>query len=220
MIQVCVIAPTGLACDAIVTSLRGEPDIHVVGSATGYGASLPDLPDECIVLIDVGAPDPEVRSIVHRTYREHPGVRVVVFGVPDVPGIILDYLEAGAQAYVLRDESIAGLVERVRQVARDEAVLTADLAGLLVRRVAGLSRLCTDNDLDASRASALSPRELEVLHYIAGGRSNQEISLQLGIGLGTVKNHVHSILRKLGVTRREDAGLYWRLFGQDSARKP
>ena len=215
MIRVFVVAPTALACDAIATSLRGEAGIQVIGRSVGYNASLPDLPEECVVLIDVGAPDLEVRVLVHRLYRDHPDVRVVVFGVPDAAGIVLDYLEAGAQGYVPRDESIATLVERVRAVDRDEALLSPDLAGLLVRRVAGLSRLCTDNDLDATRASALSPREREVLHHIASGRSNQEISRRLGIGLGTVKNHVHSLLRKLGVTRREDAGLYWRLFVQD-----
>jgi DNA-binding NarL/FixJ family response regulator len=215
MIPVYVIAPTGLACDAIATALQGEKDIQVIGRATGYHVALPVLPEESVVLIDVGGPDPEVLKLIQRTYREHPGDRVVVFGVPEVPGIVLDYLEAGARGYVPRDASMAGLVERVRAVARDEVVMTSALAGLLARRVAGLSRLCADNDLDASRASALSPREREVLRYIARGRGNQEISRSLGIGVGTVKNHVHSILRKLGVSRREDAGLYFRLFAEE-----
>ena len=218
VIPIFVIALTGLACDAVATALRKEKDIQVVGTAIGYDAPPRELPPECIVLIDVGAPDPKVGGFIQRTIGQYPDARVVVYGVPEVPGILLDYLEAGARGYVPRDESMAGLLERVRTVARGEAIVTPQLAGLIVERLAGLSRLCSDNNIDASRTSALSPREREVLRHIARGRGNQEISSRLGIGVGTVKNHVHSILRKLGVTRREDAGLYWRLFAEERPR--
>jgi two-component system nitrate/nitrite response regulator NarL len=214
VIRVFVFAPAGLASDAIATALEGERDIEIAGRAHRYEGALPPLPEGGVALVDVGAPDPPARSLIARLHRERPDVRPIVVGVPESPGIVLDYIEAGARGYVRRDESIAGLLAQLRAVARDQTLVPPAMAGLLVQRVAGLSALCAENQVDASRAATLSAREREVAEHVARGRSNQEIAQRLEIGVGTVKNHVHSILRKLNVARREDAGLYWRLFAE------
>lgn len=149
-----------------------------------------------VVLLDVGtAGGVELFSALA---TGAPLVRVVAVGVTEDPSAILEFVEAGAAAYVAKDASLEDLVEAVEAALRGEVLCSPRIAGWLFRRVASLAgERSPEVELDA-----LTQRELEILGLIERGLSNKEIARRLRVKVATVKNHVHNILRKLGVSRR------------------
>lgn len=131
--------------------------------------------------------------------------RFVIFGVPHDQQLVLDYLEAGAAGYVPEDAGVAGLVERVRAVWEGSCLLCPEVAAEMMARIALLARAPA---VDEGRRGALTAREEQVLGLIRRGWSNAEIADELVVEVGTVKNHVHSVLKKLGVSSRHEAAAY------------
>lgn len=154
-------------------------------------------------------------ALVRRLLSSNPEVRILVLEGRDTLGP-LPYLEAGAVAYVRSDEPSERLVESVRSVLEGITVLDAVTAGQVVRRLQELSRLCVDQGVDIARCSRLTDREREVAARLARHRSNGAIAVELGVAVGTVKSHVHNILKKLDVETRSLAGVYWRIYEQEN----
>jgi DNA-binding NarL/FixJ family response regulator len=96
----------------------------------------------------------------------------------------------------------------VRAAAAGRAEVSPRLAFLLMQRVAELHGLCEERGLDPDRLRRLTSREREVLRLLGRGLSNASIGRELSIRVSTVKSHVHRILRKLDVSRREEAARY------------
>ena len=139
-----------------------------------------------------------------------PGVRLVLADIPETarrasPPITLD-----AWACLPQGTAPAELVHRLRRVAEGRATLTGDRLGQVMLQLQEMIRLAPSGPTPAAwRVQAsLTAREREVLGLMANRMSNQEIAAALHLQLGTVKNHVHSVLRKLGLQRREQAVYY------------
>jgi DNA-binding NarL/FixJ family response regulator len=86
------------------------------------------------------------------------------------------------------------------------------MAGVLIQRLAELAQLFSDVEAIIDQPHELTPREQEILELIGEGLTNQEIANRLYIELGTVKNHVHSILQKLNVDSRRKAAAFLALI--------
>lgn len=114
----------------------------------------------------------------------------------------LDAIEAGAQGYVFKDQAFTEVIKTIEAVQLNQFRCSPQIVESVFNRVTALSRMRNDHN------SKLTPRELEILESIAAGLSNKDISQQLSITLCTVKNHVHNILTKLQVHRRQDAIKY------------
>jgi two-component system, NarL family, nitrate/nitrite response regulator NarL len=125
--------------------------------------------------------------------------RVVALGMAENEAEVLNCAQLGISGYITRDASISDMLEAIEATARGEIHCSPKIAGSLFRRVAALS--------SSSRGthSALTARESQILRLLQQGMSNKMISRSLGIELPTVKNHVHSILGKLGIHRRTEA---------------
>lgn len=115
---------------------------------------------------------------------------------------LLEVIEAGAQGYVFKDQAFTEVIKTIESVQRNQFRCSSQIAESVFNRVAVLSRMRDEHN------GKLSPREMEILESIAAGLSNKDISQQLGITPYTVKNHVHNILTKLQVRRRQDAIRY------------
>ena len=109
---------------------------------------------------------------------------VVVLCIPEIPAEVIACLPSGILGFVSRDGTAAVLLDAIRAVGRNGVTHKVQGGG------------CIDE---------LTAREMEILRLMQQGVSNKTISRQLGIELSTVKNHVHSILAKLGVHRRGEA---------------
>jgi DNA-binding NarL/FixJ family response regulator len=148
-----------------------------------------------VALLDSSVPD--VRLVPKPTAE--PEVKFVALGVPETEAVAR--VEAGVSGYVSQGASFGDLELAVKRVARGQLVTSPEVAGHLLDRIQRLSA-------EASNAGAkgrLTPREREVLDLVAEGLSNKLIARRLSIQEQTVKNHVHSILLKLGVDRRAEA---------------
>ena len=119
----------------------------------------------------------------------------------DLDEYVVEALRAGASGFLLKDVRPEQLVEAVRVVAAGEALLAPTVTRrLLDRFAASLPVETPPPSLDV-----LTARELEILRLLAAGNSNQEIAAELVVSEATVKTHVSSVLRKLGVRDRVQA---------------
>jgi DNA-binding NarL/FixJ family response regulator len=128
--------------------------------------------------------------------------------VPNDPESILPYLAAGAVGYLGRDTAVAEWIPTLHLVADGQAALSPELAARLIQRIQQLTQQRQQWQHTVALATTLTPREREILLLLQTARSNAEMAAQLGVSVGTVKNHMHSILHKLALPRRADVKRY------------
>jgi DNA-binding NarL/FixJ family response regulator len=138
-----------------------------------------------------------------RTLREvAPAIRVIALTTFDDDEYVFEALRAGAVGYLLKDTPSEKLFEAIRAAHRGESFLQPSIAAKVV---AEFSRMAAPKP--APLIEPLSDREIEIVKMMAAGASNKEIGATLFITEGTVKNHITSILGKLGVRDRTQAAL-------------
>jgi DNA-binding NarL/FixJ family response regulator len=128
---------------------------------------------------------------------------VLVLTVSTTNDDVLDAIAAGASGYLLKDAAADEIVNAVRSANAGGSTLSPTIAGAVVRRV----REHSSNVEQPEALLALSDRETEILRLVAQGRDNTEIAQELYLSPSTVKNHVSSILEKLGVDSRVQAAV-------------
>jgi two-component system, NarL family, nitrate/nitrite response regulator NarL len=202
--RVAIIMEIGLFRDALARAVR-RAGLEVVES----GAPVPDAEtlkelEADVVLVDVSRRGG--LEALQRIASAAPEIRLLAVAVPDREPDVLACIEAGAAGYVLRDASLEELADAARRAVRDEPLASPHVIATLMRRVAALSAHGRTGGL-----RELTSRELEVVQLIEKGLSNKEIATQLSIAVTTVKNHVHSILEKLGVQRRGEVASIMRV---------
>lgn len=207
MIRVLLVHEIGLMCNVMAAVLEDESDIEVVGTATSVEEALEYPRDYEVLVVSTGLPAEGALALTEATLDTDPSTKVLVVGLAESEAEVLQYVEAGAAGYVLKDDSVDELLRHVRAAYQDEALVSPEIAGTLISRVAELAQL-VETEAGIQRASKLTPREREVLGLIGQGLSNAEIAERLTIQPGTVKNHVHSVLQKLNVNSRWDAAAY------------
>jgi DNA-binding NarL/FixJ family response regulator len=209
MMRVLIVDKLRLFSHTLKVVLQREADMRVVGCATTAEEALHQGPHCDVVLVNTGSEDNGAVELVRALTNRYPDVKVLVVGVTEMSDQILEYVEAGAAGYILKEDSVELLLEKVRAAQKDEAVVSPQIAAQLMTRLAELtsmrSRLWATPDTQLRRFSELTQREQEVLGLLGKGMSNQEIAERLYIEHGTVKNHVHRILKKLNASNRHEA---------------
>jgi two-component system, NarL family, nitrate/nitrite response regulator NarL len=198
-LSVVVVAETRLYRDGLAQMLERDPRLQIVATAgdaeTGVTAISRHCPDA--VLLDIGLAGSG--AIVLKAITDAaPDQRVVAFGVADTEDAVIACAEAGASGFVPADAGLDDLARLLQGVMRDEVMCSPRLTGTLLRRVGALAR----ERSAAEPEVRLTSRETQIVSLIEQGLSNKEIAERLHIGLPTVKNHVHHLLEKLGVSRR------------------
>jgi DNA-binding NarL/FixJ family response regulator len=223
MIRVLIVHETFLVSNALANVLQEEPDMQVVGLAATYEEALDQLNESIVdmVLVNANRPSQQLLSFIQSICRNYTDTKIVIMSVAETSEFILQCFQAGATGYSLQTDSLTELMRKVRAAYSGKPVLSPQIAGALVSRIAELSQIVGRPDADQGELMLLSadltPREREVLSYLERGSSNQEIADALTIEVGTVKNHVHNILKKLNVDNRKRAGLLARQVMTDES---
>jgi DNA-binding NarL/FixJ family response regulator len=187
--------------------LDARDDMEVVGEA-GDGEEAVALveshgPD--VVLMDVRMPGMDGIEATRRIVASGSAARVVVLTTYDVDEYVFAALRAGASGFMLKDVRPPDLVEAIRVVARGDALLAPSVTRRLLDRFADV---VPDTTAAPADLEELTEREVEVLRFVALALSNAEIAKRLHLTEATVKTHVSSLLRKLGLRDRVQAVVF------------
>ena len=190
---------------AALAALLQQHGFEVAGEASDGGEAIeratelqPDL-----ILLDLSMPGLDGLTALPRLREAAPDCEVVVLTASGTEDNLLAAIRGGAAGYLLKSEPPARIVEFLRGVAQGEAALSGAVARRLLEQVrAGGGR---SSGVPDSIAAALSARELEVLLLLDEHLGTDEIAKRLFISEHTVRSHVKSLLRKLGVSSRREA---------------
>lgn len=213
-IKVLVASETQLVSNMLVSLLDDDPDIEVVSTASEVEEVLNAKGRFDMLLVSAGLPNNGAMELVKALSASEEDKKIIVLGMTESKTQILRFIEAGADGYVLKEHSVEELIERIHVTAEDKAIVSPRVAEAIMDRLATLSDLFSEVEEVIQDPIDLTPREMEVLEHIGEGLTNREIANELHIELGTVKNHVHSILQKLDVDNREEAAAYLALINE------
>jgi DNA-binding NarL/FixJ family response regulator len=209
-IKLLLVNETRLIGNVIVVALEDEPDITVVASVTSMDEALQVLQEKevDIALVSTRLPDQGALKLTRAIVELAPSTKVLALGLTEEKERVLRYVEAGATGYILKDDSLEDLIETVRDAREGKVFLSPQIAAAMMERLSTLAHMFSDMENNVTDRTSLTARELEVLELIGKGFTNQQIAENLVIEIGTVKNHVHSILEKLNVRTRDEAAAY------------
>lgn len=202
-IRVFIIGDKRLFNEVFAATLRNQQGIVLVGSTINPGEALERVQSLLadIVLVDATFKRTVVVQVIQSIKTEIPDTRVILLGLNNREEDNLEFIEAGASGYILKQESIPELLQTVELVYSGQTKCSTKMAALVFGKIAELSRECGQ---EMPWEEELTQREEEILQLIVKGLSNKEIAVRLRVSLYTVKNHVHSVLEKLRVSRRID----------------
>jgi DNA-binding NarL/FixJ family response regulator len=185
--------------------LEARPEIEVVGEAEdGFEAIETTrrlLPD--VILMDVRMPNLDGVEATRRLVARGTESRILILTTFDLDEYVYEAIRAGASGFLLKDVRPQELVDAIHVVANGDALLAPSITRRLLDRFA--EQAPQDQAKLPPQLESLTERELEVLKLIAKGWSNAELAEKLFLSETTVKTHVSSVLRKLGLRDRVQA---------------
>lgn len=204
-IGVFLVAENRLLRDALTKILNKKCDIRVLAASAYSTQVLQQVTDLVphVLLLDGATLGPTQVEVVSAARKALPGLKVVMIGMESDKEAFLRFVRAGVAGYVLKDAPASEVAAAVRSAAIDEAVcpphLCLALFECVARQWAQIPRFHGKHTLGLTR------REQQLVEMIGGGLTNKEIANQLNLSDQTVKNHIHRILKKLGVSDRLSA---------------
>ena len=207
-IQVLVVDDHDLFRTGLASYLNQQDDIEVVAQASGgrMGVRLALELEPDVVLMDLRMLDMDGSDATRAILQERPDTRVVALTVASGDEDIAEAVNAGACAFLAKDSPIEHIAAAIRAASTGSAWLSPRAAEAVLGRIRRATQLMPE---DRERArEPLSAREFDVLRLIARGMDNAQIAHELEISPRTVKNHVSSILGKLGLPNRIQAAIY------------
>ena len=189
--------------------IGSEDDVEIVGEASSGAEAVESVrvhqPD--VVLLEVRMAGQSGIDACSAIKMQSPRTRVLILTGSDDPGDLFKALMVGAAGYLLKSLPVEQIVDAVRLVHAGEVMVPPPMARHLVEEFARLASRA-DTEVVHERTRALTERELEVLTWVARGKSNREIAEVATLSENTVKNHVRSIMSKLHVSSRTEAAMH------------
>jgi len=217
MIRVLIVDDVRLTCDAFTSVLEEQTDIQVTGSATTIPEAITKMDTSDVALVSTNLPRDGAYRFTKTVTMSNHHTRVLIIGLTESKSAKVRYIESGAKGFVHRDSSINELLSNIRTVHQGEALLSPEMAAAIMVRLAELTSWLERLKPGEIKEVNLTPREWEVLELIGRNFTNQDIAEHLVLEVGTVKNHVHNILSKMGVSNRREAATYLAFMDEDSS---
>jgi DNA-binding NarL/FixJ family response regulator len=206
MIRLLLVDDQSIIREGLRNLLQAQPDLTVVGEASNGKEALEQaialVPD--VILMDVRMPVMDGVAATGALAQQLPSARVLVLTTFDDDDYIAQAMRRGAKGYLLKDTPSTEIAEAIRLVHRG---CTHMGPGLFEKLLTTPLLIPPPESTAPPELAELTPRERDVLELIAEGCSNREIAQRLYIAERTVKNHVNSILNRLGVRDRTQAAI-------------
>jgi len=208
-----LVAGNRLLRETLTKLLKKRGDCNVCGVS-------PCVPDTAasiaasgasVVILDSVAGRMSDCAFISEIASQNPSIKVVLIDMDNNPETFLECVRAGALGYLLRDASSAEVVSGIHAVAQGQAVCPPQFCIYLFRAISQ-QRVATPS-ARIKLELGLTRRQQELIPLISQGMTNKEIASNLGISEQTVKNHVHGIMRRIGVNDRLQVIDQTRLLG-------
>lgn len=206
--RIIVVDDDAFVVRSLATILSAETDVDVMGTGTTgdqavelYRALSPD-----VALLDIQMPGRDGLSAAEEILRGDPGARVVFLTTFSDDDYIVRALRLGARGYLIKQD-VATIAPALRSVMAGQSVLEGEVLARATR-LSSHGTTAADGPDEAALA-ALTQREREVVRAIADGMTNAEVAGALFMSEGTVRNHISSILAKLGLRNRTQIAVYY-----------
>ena len=179
--------------------LRLEPDLEIVGEAENgrVGLEIAKRLNPDIVLVDLVMPEMDGQEMALALRKSNPKIKVMMLTGTEVDDRVIDLVAAGIEGYVLKNIEPAELVRAIHAVAHGEAYLHPDVMKKIVERMKP----------QQPPSISLTPREYEVLEWMATPNTYRQIAMQLSVSEETIRSHAKNILEKMKQPNRAQAVL-------------
>jgi two-component system response regulator DevR len=214
-IRIFVLDDHELVRTGLQTLLECEEDMEVVGQAATAQLGLEEIatlqPD--VAILDVRLPDGSGIEVCREIRSAYPQIACLMLTSYADDEALFSAIMAGAAGYVLKEIGGSDLIGDIRRVSQGQSLIDATLSKDIFDRLRKTQKT-------EARLSSLSAQERRVLDLIAQGRSNRQIAEEIFLAEKTVKNYVSSLLSKLGMQRRTEAGVYAAILAERRAANP
>jgi len=193
--RVLVVDDHDLLREGVASVLASFTDLDLVGEAHSGEAAIEAVErlDPHVVVMDLVMPGMGGIEAIRRLRAAHPALGILALSSYSDGARVREAIEAGATGYLIKSVDAESLAQAVRSAAEGTSTFSPEVTLALV------------GGLPSSSLSSLTSRELEIAELLASGMTNAQIADTLFLSVFTVKNHVSSILMKLGVRTRTEA---------------
>lgn len=189
--------------EGIKQLLEFDPELKVLCQASNGDESLTAIARNPVdvVLLDINLPDVNGTKLIKELKRIRHSVKVLMLTVHNEMEYLMDAMDLGCDGYILKDSDSSELINAIKAVSAGERYIQPELIPALNARL-----LKRESDLD--KAKDVTKREKQILISIAQGKSNKDIAESFDISERTVKNHITSLFKKIGVSDRTQAAVF------------
>jgi len=208
-IQIFIVSQQVLFRQGVELSLSSTEDIKLIGAAdysNGLPSTFDDIPPD-VVILDIDISTDDGLTLARKMKQHLPSIGIIIATSTPSDTQLFQALKAQAAAYLSKEVTPDQLVETIRRVSKGEHPINESLTNrpkVAEHVLQQFQELSWRSEAEAV-ISPLTPRETEILQYIARGYLNKQIAAELDISEQTIKNHVTSILRKLNANARTEA---------------
>jgi two-component system, NarL family, nitrate/nitrite response regulator NarL len=196
-INVLIVDDHVMFASCLARVLADEDDMRVVATCADAEGALAAMSDDVdVVLTDFRLTTGDGIQLTRGLVAQRPHLRVVMLTASNDEGVMANALEAGCAGFIIKSDPLELVLSAIRSAAAGESVVSPALLARLLPRLVARPR---------GRNPDLTVREREILQAMARGGSNQQIADELVLARDTVRNHVASILSKLGVNSKLQA---------------
>jgi len=197
VIRVMIVEDHQIVSEGLSALLNDQPDMSVVGSAGSIGEAVPmaEKSRPQIVLLDYRLPDGTGAEAGGRIRQLMPEVKLIFLSRDAGDTARMVAVEAGASAFLHKSQAAAEVLAAIRAVAAGAMLITPRTIGTLLKK----------RHTATAQLQSLTSRERAVLRLVAKGMHSRDIAQQLGISYTTVRSHIRSLGRKLGVHSKLEA---------------
>ena len=207
-IRILLIEDNRLLRDGLAAMINEQADMKVVAASGGSENTVlkaRTLKPQ-VILLDFGLRNQNGLRVVATLTKETPELKVIGMGLIPTQLDIVEFVQAGASGFILKDATVEDFLATIRSVAHGGKVLPPPLTGSLFSHVVEYALKKGRGQLN--KAVKMTKREREIIALIADALSNKEIAHRLNIATYTVKSHVHNILEKLALHSRLQIARY------------